>query len=381
MKTTVLFLSMLALLLGLVASPALAGAALSPKEQLGKAIFFDARLSTPDGMSCGSCHDPAAGFADPRPGFPTSQGVVPDRFGSRNANSVSYAAYNGMLMFMPNMGPMNMGVWSGGQFWDGRSMTLKEQAKLPFLNPLEMNNPDALAVVADVRRAKYAPLFRKVYGATSLDRLNKAHPRDVALAYERVADAVAAYEASAEVNPFSSKYDLYLKGEAQLSEQETRGLAAFQTSCNRCHPSRPAADGTPPMFSSHHHANTGVPKNPDNPFYDVAAEFNPAGHDFVDLGTGEAVGDPFHNGRFKIPSLRNVALTAPYMHNGALADLHTVVDFYNTRDVAGAGWPAPEWPANIIVGPERLGAIGLTEQQVDDIVAFLQTLSDGYSLQ
>ena len=102
------------------------------------------------------------------------------------------------------------------------------------------------------------------------------------------------------------------------------------------------------------------------------------GHDYIDLGTGDAVGDPFHYGRFKIPSLRNVAVTAPYMHNGAFADLHTVVDFYNTRDVAGAGWPAPEWSANIIIGPERLGNIGLTDQQVDDIVAFLRTLTDGY---
>ena len=363
--------------------PALAAAAdLTPKEQLGKMIFFDTRLSTPNGMSCGTCHDPGAGFADPRPDFPVSQGVVPDRFGNRNANSVSYSAFNGMLMFMPNMGPMNMGVWSGGQFWDGRSMTLLEQAKLPFLNPLEMNNPNALAVVADIRSATYADLFRQVYGETSLDRINRRHSQDVMLAFDHVADAVAAYEASAEVNPFSSKYDLYLKGEALLSQQEARGLAVFQTSCNRCHPNGLTATGAPngtvAIFSSHHHANTGVPKNPDNPFYDIAPEFNPLGHAFIDLGTGEAVGNAFHYGRFKIPSLRNVAVTPPYMHNGAFAALHTVVDFYNTRDVPGAGWPAPEWSANIIIGPEKLGNIGLSEQQVDDVVAFLGTLTDGY---
>jgi cytochrome c peroxidase len=376
-KRASLVLLVVLCLAGVVATTAAAGP-LTPKEQLGKAIFFDTRLSTPNGMSCGTCHDPATGFADPRPGFPTSQGVVPDRFGNRNANSVAYASFNGMFMFMPNMGPMNMGVWSGGQFWDGRSSTLVEQARLPFVNPLEMNNPDALAVLVDVRSAKYAPLFKRVYGATSLDRLNRSHPKAVERAYDRVADAVAAYEASSEVNSFSSKYDLYLRGEAQLTEEETRGLAAFKTSCNRCHPSGVAADGTPPIFASHHHANTGVPKAADNPFYDVAAEFNPLGHDYIDLGTGDAVGDPFHYGRFKIPSLRNVAVTAPYMHNGAFADLHTVVDFYNTRDVPGAGWPAPEWSGNILVGPERLGNIGLTDQQVDDIVAFMRTLTDGY---
>ncbi|MFA4964853.1 MAG: cytochrome c peroxidase [Thermoleophilia bacterium] len=372
-----LILLVVPFLAGVFAASAAAGP-LTPKEQLGKAIFFDARLSTPNGMSCGTCHDPAAGFADPRPGYPVSQGVVPDRFGSRNANSVAYASFNGMFMFMPGMGPMNMGVYQGGQFWDGRSSMLIDQAKLPFLNPLEMNNPDSLAVVADVRSAKYAPLFQAVYGATSLDRLNKNHPEDVALAYDRVADAIAAYEPSSEVDSFSSKYDLYLLGEARLSDQESSGLALFQASCDRCHPSRPSATGMPPIFSSHHHANTGVPKTPDNPFYDVAATFNPEGHDYVDLGTGGAVGDPFHYGRFKIPSLRNVAVTAPYMHNGAFADLHTVADFYNTRDVAGAGWPAPEWSANVLVGPEHLGNIGLTDQQVDEIVAFLLTLTDGY---
>jgi len=370
----------LATLIALTVVPGMALAGdLSHEEQLGKAIFFDTRLSTPDGMSCGSCHDPAAGFADPRPGFPVSQGVVSDRFGSRNANSVAYASLAPMFMFMPNMGPMNMGVYSGGQFWDGRASTLAEQAKLPFLNPLEMNNPNSLAVLIDIRSSAYARLFRRVYGPTSLDRLNRKHPEDVALAFDRVADAIAAYEASEEVNSFSSKYDLYLRGEAQLDAQELSGLTLFpgKAACNRCHPSRLAADGTPPRFTSFHHANTGVPKNPDNPFYDVAATFNPEGQDFIDLGTGGAVGEPFHYGRFKIPSLRNVAVTGPYMHNGALADLHTVVDFYNTRDVPDAGWPAPEWGQNIIK-MDNLGNLGLTDQEVDDIVAYLRTLTDGY---
>jgi cytochrome c peroxidase len=264
---------------------------------------------------------------------------------------------------------MAMGIYEGGQNWDGAAFTLVEQAKLPFVNPLEMNNPDPGKVVLKVRLGVYADLFRTVCG--------KGRSTDEA--YECIAEALAAYQSSAEVNQFSSKYDHVLAGTAQLSEQEARGLALFSVSCARCHRHQPASDDTPPMFTSRHHANVGVPRNPENPFYGMPKAFNPARSDYVDPGTGGVVGDAFHFGRVKIPTLRNVAVTAPYMHNGALADLETVVHFYNTRDVAGAGWPAPEWNVAIIKAPENLGDLGLTSEQEDDIVAFLQTLTDGYT--
>ena len=132
------------------------------------------------------------------------------------------------------------------------------------------------------------------------------------------------------------------------------------------------------MFTSRHHANVGVPRNPANPFYAQPTAFNPPGDDVVELGTGAAVGDPWHDGRVKIPTLRNIAKTAPYTHNGVFSDLKTVVDFYNTRDVPGAPWDPPEVDHPNIIRMNNLGKLGLTEQEVEDIVAFLHTLSDGY---
>lgn len=359
-----------------VAGPAF-GAQLTQKERLGKQLFFDTTLSTPDGMSCGTCHDPGAGFADPRTGFPVSEGVVKGRFGSRNAPTVAYSSFSPSLRFNPGMGPMGAGVYEGGQNWDGIAATLKDQARLPFLNPLEMNNPNTLAVVREVRSGKSAKLFRTVYGQHILNDINADHPEDVDAAYGCIADAIAAYESSGEVDRFSSRYDAYLRGEESLSAKEERGLAVFRGkgACDRCHPSRPSATGRPPMFTSRHHANTGVPKNPLNPYYSLPASLNPLGVDFLDLGTGVTVGDSFHYGRFKIPTLRNVAATAPYMHNGSMVDLKTVVQFYSTRDVRVPVWPAPEWSANIIRA-DRLGNLGLTDSEIDDVVAFMGTLTD-----
>jgi len=345
---------------------------LMPREQLGKLLFFDTNLSTPPGMSCATCHDPEAAFADPRPDFPTSQGIVPTRFGSRNAPTVAYSSFSPEFRFLPNMGPMNRGVYEGGQNWDGKATNLFEQAKLPFLNRLEMNNPNKKSVVLKVKHGPYAALFAAVYGRDAL--------KGVEGAYDQIADAIVAYESSSEVNQFSSRYDYYLKGIAALSDQEMRGLALFETKgdCARCHRSRPAADGTPPMFTSRHHANVGVPRNPSSPFYTLPPPINPLGYNFVELGTGATVGDPWHNGRVKIPTLRNIAKTAPYMHNGVFSDLTTVVSFYNTRDVQGAPWDPPEVDHPNIIRMNNLGNLGLLEQEVEDIVAFLHTFSDGY---
>lgn len=379
MRTRVVVVVVLAAAMSLVAlsSSAAFAASLTDKELLGKQLFFDTTLSTPDGMSCASCHDPGVGFADPRTASPVSEGVVPGRFGHRNAPTVAYSSFSPTFKFNPGMGPMSAGVYEGGQNWDGAAATLEAQAKLPFLNPLEMNNPSKLAVVQEVRSGKSAQLFRKVYGQHILNNINVSHPDAVEGAYDCIADAIAAYERSAEVNRFSSKYDGYLRGEETLTEQEESGLALFRGkgACNRCHPSQASASGQPPMFTSRHHANTGVPKNPDNPYYGLDSALNPLGYDFIDLGTAVTVGDPFHNGRFKIPTLRNVAVTAPYMHNGSLADLHEVVEFYSTRDVRVPAWPAPEVSANIIRA-DKLGNLSLTEQEIDDIVAYLETLTD-----
>jgi cytochrome c peroxidase len=170
-----------------------------------------------------------------------------------------------------------------------------------------------------------------------------------------------------------------LRGETELSEQELRGLEFFEAedkgNCSACHPSKPAEDGSPPLLTDFTYDNLGTPRNPENPFYSLPLELNPDGFAFVDLGLGKTVNDPAQNGKFRVPTLRNVAVTAPYMHNGVFKTLFNVVAFYNSRDVAE--WPAPEVSANVNV--EELGKLGLTNQELEDLVAFLRTLTDGWN--
>jgi cytochrome c peroxidase len=348
---------------------------------LGRLLFFDAGLSEPAGQSCASCHAPARAFTDPDTSRPTSKGVDPRRFGNRNSPTAMYMAFSPAFHF-----DEKEGHYVGGQFWDGRAATLEEQAKAPFLDPLEMANPDKRAVVQKVRRAAYAGLFEQVYGKGALD--------DVDRAFERIAAALAAYERGPELRPFNSKYDAWLAGKAKLSKQELRGLKLYEDekkgNCAACHPSRRGPKGEPPLFTDFTYDNLGVPRHPDNPFYGQDKAHNPDGARFVDRGLGAAVKQPAEDGKFKVPTLRNIARTAPYMHNGYFTTLRGVVAFYNDRDArkrcpqelpeAEANrrkcWPAPEVAAN--VNTEELGRLGLSEREVDDIVAFLRTLDDGY---
>jgi cytochrome c peroxidase len=343
---------------------------------LGKAIFFDSNLSLPPGQSCATCHDPAAGFADPNH-LAVSQGAIPVRFGNRNAQSVSYATFSPQLYFDPTTSPaIPEGKYVGGLFWDGRADTLEDQAKQPFLNPLEMHNPNMKTVVVAVRRSEYAGLFLEVFGPSSL--------KDVGQAYDFVAQALAAYMRSTEVNPFTSKYDFWKKGEAQYTEAEERGYFLFtgKARCFNCHGE--------PLFTNFGHQNLGTPRNPDLPYYFLPPSLNPDGADYIDRGLGDflrSVGfseeqAAKEDGKFKIPSLRNCAVTAPYTHNGYHQTLHEVVVFNNTRDLPTANWPEAEVPETVhrhpISMPGTLGRLGLTDQEIDDIVAFLNTLTDGY---
>jgi len=310
---------------------------------------------------------PASGcFANPNADYPVSQGVYKDRFGNRNDLPAAYAAFSPPFHY-----DAEEGLYVGGQFWDGRAANLAEQAKGPFVNALEMGNPDEKTVVEKVRSSNYAGLFREVYGTAAFDDPN--------IAYDMIADAIAEYEKSSELNQFNSKYDLYLTGKAALTEQERRGLELFEdedkAKCAECHPSEPGEDGNPPLFTDFTYDNLGVPQNPENPFYYLPKEFNPDGVSFIDLGLGGELNKPSENGKFKVPSLRNVAKTAPYFHNGIFKNLRQIVVFYNTRDVGP--WAPPEVRAN--VNREELGNLGLTEQEVDDIVAFMLTLTDGYN--
>jgi cytochrome c peroxidase len=355
----------------------------TPKERLGQLLFDDTNLSNPPGQSCATCHARGAGFADPNRTFPTSMGVRPGLFGDRNAPTAAYMAFSPRFHF-----DEAEQHHVGGQFWDGRAATLEEQAKQPLLNPVEMANTSPAQVVGKVRAAAYAPLFVEVFGADAF--------ADTARAYDHIAEAIAAFERTPVFAPFTSKYDAYLAGRAQLTAQELRGLRLFERedkgNCAACHPIARDASGRGGLGTDFTYDNLGVPKNPDNPFYRLAEAHNPAGERHVDRGLGGVVGRASEYGKFKVPTVRNVEVTAPYMHNGYFTSLRALVDFYNTRDVKPrcaeefvreaealerGCWPRPEMVANVNV--DELGRLRLTAREVDDLVAFMLTLTDGWT--
>jgi cytochrome c peroxidase len=231
-----------------------------------------------------------------------------------------------------------------------------------------MNGANKQSVIDAVNPGPYADLFKKVWGANVFD--------DTDTAFNDLAASIAEYEKTSEVNSFSSKYDDVLSGAATLTDQEKRGLDLFngKAMCSKCHASTADPASAKVLFTDFGYDNAGVPKNPMNKFYTLAAKYNPAGKDFVDLGLGGQLKKASENGKFKAPSLRNIALTAPYMHNGYFTTLTDVVKFYNTRDVASAGWPAPEVVEN--VNKKDMGDLKLTDTEIEDIVAFLNTLTD-----
>jgi cytochrome c peroxidase len=367
---------------------------LTPLQLLGKNLFFDANLSNPTGQSCAACHGPETGFTGPDSDINARgsvyEGAVADRFGNRRPPTAAYAGESPVLYYNETTGK-----WAGGMFFDGRAAgwtlgdPLADQAQWPLLTPVEQNNPTKKDVISKIKVSDYASLFEEVWGNGSLN--------DVDGAYDKMGRAIAAYERSSEVSPFTSKYDAYLAGKTQLTELEAKGLEVFEgkAMCDTCHISRPGPSGTPPLFTDFTYWNLGVPKNPENPFYSMPSEFNPDGENFTDYGLGgflkiagkmarpenypPEVYEP-ELGKIKVPTLRNVDLrpnpefVKSYGHNGYFKSLEEIVNFYNTRDVKD--WPKPEVSVNL--DSMFVGNLGLTPSEETSIVAFLKTLSDGY---
>jgi cytochrome c peroxidase len=362
---------------------------------LGQALFLETTLSTPTGTSCASCHDAGAAWSDPRSVLdpllePTSEGAQQRRFGPRNSLTTLYADRGPTLFF-----DAATGSWVGGRYWDGHAQDTVSQARVPFTSPVEMNNPSVHSVINKLRRSSVAPLFEQTFG------LDIWH--DDTRAMNAVADCLAAYQAYVTRSGFRSRFDQYLKGTATLTAQELAGKALFEGKggCVACHASLIRSDGAAPMLTTYRYYNLGVPKNPRNPFYGMPSSINPDRAGYIDKGLGGFLGAPGEEGKFKVPTLRNVANTAPYMHNGAITTLVEAVQFLNTRDV-DRYWGPPEVPANLAYGPMtpgaalgleggrvmppgpgdgggmpiRLGNLGLTPQEVEQIVAFLGSLSD-----
>ena len=361
---------------------------LTPIELLGKDLFFDTNLSTPPGVACSACHVSETGFTGPNATLNAHgavyEGAVNTRFGSRAPPTAAYAGESPVLYYNETKGQ-----WIGGMFFDGRATgwtlgdPLAEQAQGPFLNPLEQNNPNKGGVVSKVTVSNFASLFEEVWGKGSLNDVNGT--------YDKIGMSIAAYERSFEVSAFTSKYDAYLANKTELTQVQAQGLKLFQgkAMCDSCHPSEPGPSGEPPFFTDYTYSNLGIPKNPENPFYNMSSQWNPDGKNYIDYGLGaflknasypSAVYEPAL-GAFKVPTLRNVDLrptpdfVKPYGHNGYFKSLQDIVHFYNTRDVGN--WTKPEVSANL--DSMNMGNLNLTLNEETAIVAFLKTLSDGYT--
>jgi cytochrome c peroxidase len=365
-------------------SDALRPANFTDKQWLGKQLFFDTNLSEPAGLACAGCHASQVGWTGPDATIDLDgavyEGAVKGRFGNRKPPSIAYGGDS------PNLHLDAINGWTGGMFWDGRATgltlgdPLAEQAIGPFLNPLEHNNANAGVVVNKVKQSNYANLFMNVWGFHAFDDIEKA--------YQMVGRSIAEYERSEEVSPSKSRFDTYFGTGNGLTTQETLGLSLFngKARCANCHTSTADPISGRVLFTDFTYLNIGVPKNPKNPFYSELA-FNPLGASWVDMGLGgylksagfvASVYEP-ELGKFKVPTLRNVdkrpnaSFVKAYGHNGYFKSLQDIVHFYNTRDVIGAGWPAPEYTANMTI---EVGNLGLTITEEEAIVAFLKTLTD-----
>jgi cytochrome c peroxidase len=358
---------------------------------LGKRIFTDTNLSEPRGTACVSCHQAALGFAGNNGGGSTARGSL-GLLGLRSAMTNAYTGLVPTFSFRTEGGETEA---VGGHFWDGRAGTLALQALMPFLNPLEMNNADGPAVIRKIAAASYAPQFRQVFGANVFS--------DPQAAYAKIGEAIEAFERSAQLQAFSSKYDAMVRGQAQFSPAESRGMALFtdakRANCAGCHLMN-AASGKPEdsPFSEFTYYATGVPRN-----RAIAQNANP---NFFDLGLcGPERSKPalpadvpaditIENfcGKFRMPTLRNVAERPVYMHNGVFKDLREVVRFYSTRisnpeRIYGGALPN-DLPAAYLDNIEKIkppfnrsradGPV-LSEAEITDLLSFLRTLSDGYT--
>ncbi|MGH6849865.1 MAG: cytochrome-c peroxidase [Methylocella sp.] len=309
---------------------------------LGDKLFDDKRLSADDTVACKTCHDPTKGFTDHRGNSATSAGVQ-SQHGQRNAPSVLNA------------------MFQASQFWDGRAPMLEDQAKLPILNPVEMGQKSPGDVVAKVAAIQeYSDAFKSLFG------------HDVT--YDDIAAAIAAFERTQ--YSANSPFDRFLAGAPQaISDAAQRGWALFQGKgrCSSCH----AFNAVSPLFSDQKFHNIGIAAHKQN-FKELARKALGVLRtgdtkqidelalqtSYSELGRFLVTKNPADIGAFKSETLRNIGITAPYMHDGSLATLWDVMDHYNK-----GGVPNPYLDG----GMQRLA---LSEAEIDDLVAFLFTLTD-----
>ena len=320
------------------------------KIALGSLLFHDVRFSATGDVSCATCHAAEKVFTDSP--LSVSEGIN-KLTGTRNAPTVVNSAYNKT------------------QFWDGRSPDLEDQALHPFLNPVEMALPDHEPILETIRGdAKYPAMFRDVFGV-----------RAAAISMDEVTKAIAAFERT-QISGDSPFDRWYFGGEKDaLSEAEVRGFAVFLGNgrCVSCH----VIEQDHALFTDHLFHNIGIGINDiQDKVPELARAFQVAKNDGMDVDVAVLTDpDTSHLGRFavddelssmggfKTPTLRNIAVTGPYMHDGSHSTLREVVDHYNN---GGVMMPDDR------VNPYLSGGIrplNLTEQEIDDLIAFMESLT------
>ncbi len=341
---------------------------------LGRALFFDVNLSANRNQSCASCHDPARAFSGSRDnGVSGAVSLGGDglSLGDRNAPSTTYA------FLIPNFHKDDKNEFIGGFFHDGRAPTMVDQAGQPFVNQIEMALADDAAVVNRVREnPAYVESLEKLYGNSIFDQPERA--------FRAITESIVAFEKTEEFAPFDSRYDRFLRGEYQLSEEEELGRLLFfssLTNCVTCHTLNTRESSAHETFTDHHYYNIGVPTNK------RVRQLNNLQETHRDLGLLEnpTVDDPSQAGKFRVPSLRNVAVTGPYMHNGVFQELNTAIFFYGkfmlsnrksqVNPETGKAWGQPEVAETVELAVLSQGQ-PITRDRAELIATFLRTLTD-----
>ncbi|MEZ5013711.1 MAG: cytochrome c peroxidase [Chitinophagales bacterium] len=288
--------------------------------ELGRMLFYDPILSADSTLSCSGCHNFGHAFSDTT-AFSIGIDGLPGKRNAMPLYNLAYAPYD------------------NGFFWDGRALTLEDQALMPIQDPLEMHNTLPAVVEKLNNSLFYQEKFYNAFGTS-----------DITPAL--IGDAIAQFTKS--IVSANSRYDQAARGEIFLTDQETHGYELFNDlaggDCFHCH----GVNGG--LFTDYIYRNNGL---------------DPATHytDFIDAGRGAVTGDTSDYGKFKTPSLRNIELTAPYMHDGRFQTLEEVLDFYSTGVHAG-----PFTDNFMQFAPQ--GGVQLTEEEKADIIAFLKALTD-----
>ncbi|HVY24024.1 MAG TPA: cytochrome c peroxidase [Steroidobacteraceae bacterium] len=397
---------------------------LSAMAQLGRLLFYDARLSGSGKLSCASCHSPTHAYGPPGKIPVVLGGSSLHQYGVRAVPSLRYLYRQPSFSIGPDASGDNDNVMSlqqqaqhaaehvrasktaqspqaasanlvpqGGLFWDGRADTLQQQANGPLFNPLEMaaGTPDRVA--KKLRSAAYAKNFYQLFGNNVFENPQQA--------VAEAMFAIARYQIEDQsFHPFTSKFDAWLQGKARFNAAEQRGYDVFNDpakgNCAACHLDRPSRDGLPPLFTDFQYEALGVPRN-------AAIPANADMH-YYDLGLCGPYRDDLRDqtqycGMFLTPSLRNTAIRHVYFHNGVFHTLDKVLDWYVNRDIHPERFYPRGAQGNIIkfndLPQQYQGNVdtqdapfnrhpgdqpALTAAEIQDIIAFLQTLNDGYTI-